>query len=175
MTTSPSPQRSPVSFMFPSRPAPDAAWSRAARACSCPPLRSPPRAFCRASRLCGKTGSQVRPRCSSSILLSHDERRLSRLQRRRPLLSTERSSPSVTTSSAMSVSPAPAGFFPREARHGADVVETCRVDEHARTESVNFHGLYTGSVVVPAVSETMAVSCPVMALMREDLPALRLP
>ncbi len=35
--------------------------------------------------------------------------------------------------------------------------------------------LRTGSVVVPATSETTASSCPVTALTRLDLPALRLP
>ena len=35
--------------------------------------------------------------------------------------------------------------------------------------------LSTGSVVVPGVSETSATSCPVKALIREDLPLFRLP
>jgi hypothetical protein len=33
----------------------------------------------------------------------------------------------------------------------------------------------TGSVVVPGVADTKAVSCPVRALMSEDLPLLRRP
>ena len=35
--------------------------------------------------------------------------------------------------------------------------------------------LYTGSVVVPATSDTIDTLCPVKALIKEDLPLLRLP
>ena len=44
-----------------------------------------------------------------------------------------------------------------------------------RADDAAILALETGSVVVPAMSETMARSCPVIALMRLDFPALRLP
>ena len=57
---------------------------------------------------------------------------------------------------------------PMSSRPGVSIITT-------GPSGSNSIALETGSVVVPAMSETMARSCPVIALMRLDFPALRLP
>ena len=53
--------------------------------------------------------------------------------------------------------------------------QTGGIDKEARAQRIYFHGFGHGSVVVPGVADTNAVSCPVKALTRLDFPLFRRP
>ena len=55
------------------------------------------------------------------------------------------------------------------------VIKTGGIDKEARAQRIYFHGFGHGSVVVPGVADTNAVSCPVKALTRLDFPLFRRP